>query len=217
MDKSIENYWQLRLEHLKTVLEKNNFEVHLAPRREDAARIVTEEILPAVQPASMSWGGSRTFVECGLYKQLRDMAEITVIDTYDTTLSDSDKMEQRRRALLVDLFFTSTNAVTEGGHLVNLDMIGNRVAGLTFGPRFVVVLAGRNKIVPDLEAAWDRIKTYAAPVNTMRLDKQTPCRTTSFCQDCSSPDRICNTWTITEKAYPKQRVKIVLINEDLGF
>ena len=217
MDKSIETYWPLRLEHLKTVLEKNNFEVHLAPRREDAARIVTENILPAVQPASMSWGGSRTFVECGLYKQLRDMTDITVVDTYDTTLSDSDKMEQRRRALLVDLFFTSTNAVTEDGHLVNLDMIGNRVAGLTFGPRFVVVLAGRNKIVPDLEAAWDRIKNYAAPVNTMRLEKKTPCRTTSFCQDCSSPDRICNTWTITEKAYPRQRVKIVLINEDLGF
>ncbi len=217
MDNPIEHYWQLRLEHLKTVLEKNNFEVYLAPRREDAARIVTEEILPAVKPASMSWGGSRTFVECGLYKQLRGMAELTVIDTYDTSLSDSDKMEQRRRALLVDLFFTSTNAVTESGHLVNLDMIGNRVAGLTFGPRFVVVLAGRNKIVPDLEAAWDRIKTYAAPVNTMRLDKKTPCQATSFCQDCSSPDRICNTWTITEKAYPKQRVKIVLINEDLGF
>jgi hypothetical protein len=217
MDNPIEHYWQLRLEHLKTVLEKNNFEVYLAPRREDAARIVTEEILPAVKPASMSWGGSRTFVECGLYKQLRGMAELAVIDTYDTSLSDSDKMEQRRRALLVDLFFTSTNAVTESGHLVNLDMIGNRVAGLTFGPRFVVVLAGRNKIVPDLEAAWDRIKTYAAPVNTMRLDKKTPCQATSFCQDCSSPDRICNTWTITEKAYPKQRVKIVLINEDLGF
>ena len=216
MDKSIETYWPLRLEHLKTVLEKNNFEVHLAPRREDAARIVTENILPAVQPASMSWGGSRTFVECGLYKQLRDMTDITVVDTYDTTLSDSDKMEQRRRALLVDLFFTSTNAVTEDGHLVNLDMIGNRVAGLTFGPRFVVVLAGRNKIVPDLEAAWDRIKNYAAPVNTMRLEKKTPCRTTSFCQDCSSPDRICNNWTITEKSYPQGRIKVILINQDLG-
>ena len=217
MDKPIEHYWQLRMEHLKTVLEKNNFEVFQAPRREDALRIVTEEILPAVKPASMSWGGSRTFVECGLYKQLRGMSEVTVIDTYDTTLSDSDKMEQRRRALLVDLFFTSTNAVTESGHLVNLDMIGNRIAALTFGPRFVVVLAGRNKIVPDLEAAWDRIKNYAAPVNTMRLEKKTPCQATSFCQDCSSPDRICNTWTITEKAYPKQRVKILLINEDLGF
>jgi len=217
MDKPIEHYWQLRMEHLQTVLEKNNFEVHLAARSEDAARIVTESILPAVKPASMSWGGSRTFVECGLYKQLRGMAEIDVIDTYDTSLSDSDKMEQRRRALLVDLFFTSTNAVTESGHLVNLDMIGNRIAGLTFGPRFVVVLAGRNKIVPDLEAAWDRIKNYAAPVNTMRLEKKTPCQATSFCQDCSSPDRICNTWTITEKAYPQKRVKIILINEDLGF
>jgi len=217
MEKPIEHYWQLRLEHLKTVLEKNNFEVHLAARPEDAVRIVTEEILPAVKPASMSWGGSRTFVECGLYKNLCGMAGPTIIDTYDTSVSDAEKMERRRQALLVDLFFTSTNAVTESGHLVNLDMIGNRIAALTFGPRFVVVLAGRNKIVPDLEAAWDRIKNYAAPVNTMRLEKKTPCQATAFCQDCSSPDRICNTWTITEKAFPKHRVKIVLINEDLGF
>jgi hypothetical protein len=217
MDKPIEHYWQLRIANLKTALEKNNFEVHLAPRSEDACRIVTEEILPAVNPASMSWGGSRTFVECGLYRQLREMAAIEVIDTYDTTLSDDAKMEQRRRALLVDLFFTSTNAVTEGGHLVNLDMIGNRIAGLTFGPRFVTVLVGRNKIVPDLESAWDRIKNYAAPVNTMRLKKKTPCQATSFCQDCNSPERICNTWSIMEKSFPKRRVKIILINEDLGF
>jgi len=217
MEKPIEHYWQVRLEHLKAVLEKNNFEVHVAPRPEDAVRIVIEEIVPAVKPASMSWGGSRTFVECGLYKNLRGMAGLSVIDTYDTALSEAEKMERRRQAMLVDLFFTSTNAVTESGHLVNLDMIGNRIAALTFGPRFVVVLAGRNKIVPDLEAAWDRIKNYAAPVNSMRLEKKTPCQAISFCQDCNSPDRICNTWTITEKAFPKHRVKIVLINADLGF
>ena len=217
MDKPIENYWQLRMEHLKSALENNNFEVYLADRTEDAAGIVTGTILPAVKPASMSWGGSRTFVECGLYRELRGMADIRVIDTYDTSLSDDQKMEQRRQALLVDLFFTSTNAVTERGHLVNLDMIGNRIAALTFGPKFVVVLIGRNKIVPDLETAWDRVKNYAAPVNTMRLEKKTPCQKTSFCQDCKSPDRICNTWTITEKSFPKKRVKIVLINEDLGF
>jgi L-lactate utilization protein LutB len=217
MDKPIEHYWQLRLENLKTALGKNNFEVYLAPRSEDAVRIVTEDILPAIKPASLSWGGSRTFVECGLYKQLREMADMTVIDTYDSTLSNADKMAQRRQALLVDVFFTSTNAVTESGHLVNLDMIGNRIAALTFGPKVVVVLIGRNKIVPDLENAWDRIKNFAAPLNTMRLDKKTPCQATSFCQDCNSPDRICNTWTITEKSFPKHRVKTILINEDLGF
>jgi hypothetical protein len=217
MEKPITHYWQLRLEHLKTALEKNNFEVHLAPRTEDVVPILIDDILPAVNPASMSWGGSRTFVESGLYKQLRGMDAITVIDTYDTAISDDEKMERRRQALLVDLFFTSTNAVTESGHLVNLDMIGNRIAALTFGPKFVVVLVGRNKIVPDLENAWDRIKNYAAPVNTMRLEKKTPCQATSFCQDCSSPERICNTWTITEKAFPPKRVKIILINDDLGF
>lgn len=217
MDKPIENFWQLRLDQLKTALEKNNFEVHIAPRSEDAARVVVDTILPALKPASMSWGGSGTFVECGLYRQLRNREDIAVIDTYDPALSDAEKMERRRQALLVDVFFTSANAVTESGHLVNLDMIGNRVAALTFGPRHVVVLIGRNKIVPDLENAWDRIKNFAAPLNTMRLDKKTPCRTTSFCQDCNSPDRICNTWTITEKSFPKQRVKIVLVNENLGF
>jgi hypothetical protein len=211
------HYWNLRIEALQKALGNNNFEVHVASGANDAASLVMDDILPAVKPASMSWGGSRTFVECGLYKQLRGREDIQVIDTYDTALSDADKMERRRQALLADLFFTSTNALTESGHLVNLDMIGNRVAALTFGPRAVIVLAGRNKIVPDLESAWDRIKNYAAPVNTMRLEKKTPCRSTAFCQDCSSPERICNTWTITEKSYPKHRIKVVLINEDLGF
>ena len=217
MKDPIRHYWQQRMETLKATLEKNNFEVYLAQRKEDAARIVTDQILPAVKPDSMSWGGSRTFVESGLYKQLLETDAIRILDTYDTKIPDDEKMERRRQALLVDLFFTSTNAITERGHLVNLDMIGNRIAALTFGPRCVVVVAGRNKIVPDLESAWDRIKNYAAPVNTMRLEKKTPCQVTSFCEDCNSTERICNTWTITEKSFPKHRVKIILINDDHGF
>jgi hypothetical protein len=117
---------------------------------------------------------------------------------------------------VVDLYLTGTNAVTEDGCLVNLDMIGNRVAALTFGPKKVVVFVGRNKIVSDLESAMYRIKDYAAPTNAMRLNCKTPCVKTSECADCKSPGRICNTWTITEKSYPKERVTVVLINEDLG-
>ena len=37
-----------------------------------------------------------------------------------------------------------------------------------------------------------------------------------YCEECKSRDRICNTWTITEKSSPKGRVKVVLINEALG-
>ena len=117
---------------------------------------------------------------------------------------------------MVDLFITGTNAVTETGQLVNLDMLGNRVAALTFGPKNVILFIGRNKLVADVEEAMYRVKSYVAPTNAMRLDMKTPCVKTSYCEECNSPARICNTWTITEKSLPKGRVKIVLINQDLG-
>ena len=125
-------------------------------------------------------------------------------------------LERRRQALQADLFITGTPAVTETGQMENLDMIGNRIGALTFGPKWVIVLVGRNKIAADLDEAMFRVKNYVAPVNSMRLDKKTPCVKTSYCEECKSPDRICNTWTITEKSFPKGRVKVVLINEDLG-
>ena len=138
-------------------------------------------------------------------------------EPYDKNLSPDETLERRRQSLLVDLYLTGTNAVTESGQLVNLDMIGNRIGGITFGPKHVIILVGRNKISSDLDEALFRVKNYAAPVNTMRLDKKTPCAKTSYCEECKSPDRICNTWTITEKSFPKGRVKVVLINDDLGF
>ena len=217
MDKPIENYWKIRLEDLKESLEENNFEVFLANSSNDAKSIVLEEILPKVSAKTVSWGGSTTFIETGLYDDIKNNPDLEVLDVYDKNLSDEEKNSLRRKALLVDLFITGTNAITETGNLVNLDMYGNRTAGITFGPKNVLILVGRNKIVPDLEDAMFRIKNYAAPVNSMRLDKKTPCIKTSFCEECKSPDRICNTWTITEKSFPKGRIKVVLINEDLGF
>ena len=217
MDKPIENYWKLRLADLKPALESNNFDVYLADDCQAACSIVLEDILPQLKPSSMSWGGSMTFqVASGLYDRLKDYPNLEVLDTYAANLSDEQKNELRRQALLTDLFITGTNAITESGQLVNLDMIGNRIGGLTFGPKWVIILVGRNKLAANLEEAMYRIKNYVAPTNAMRLDKKTPCVKTSYCEECSSPGRICNTWTITEKSYPKGRVKVVLINEDLG-
>jgi L-lactate utilization protein LutB len=217
MDRPIEQYWEKRLESIRKTLEDNNFEVFLAQDSNHAKRIVLEEILPKTGAKSVSWGGSLTFIDTGLYDHLKKDAVLEVIDTFDKSIPGEEFLERRRKALLVDLFITGTNAITETGKLVNLDMIGNRVAAITFGPKHVVILVGRNKIVPDIEDAMARITEYAAPANTIRLDKKTPCAKTSHCEDCKSPDRICNTWTITEKSFPKGRVKVVLINESLGF
>jgi len=216
VDKPLENYWSIRLEELKTTLEANNFDVHLAADSAAARTIVVDEILPKTGARSVSFGGSLTAVGAGLFQTFKNRTDLSLIDTLDKQVPFEELMERRRQSLLVDLFITGSNAVTEDGQLVNLDMFGNRVAALTFGPKHVVVVVGRNKIVPSLDDAMFRVKNIAAPANAMRLDKKTPCVKTSYCEECKSPDRICNTWTITEKSFPKGRVKVVLINQDLG-
>lgn len=217
MDKPIEHYWHRRLADLKKALESNNFEVFLAEDESEARKIVLDDILPKLGAKSVAWGGSLTFGATGLYEILKDDPTLDVIDTYDRTIPAEEMLERRRKALLADLFITGTNAVTEGGELVNLDMIGNRVAAIVFGPRNVIVLIGRNKVVSDLDEAVFRVKNYSAPVNAMRLDKKTPCTETAYCEDCKSPDRICNAWSIVEKSFPKGRIKVILINGNLGF
>lgn len=213
---AMEKYWELRLSNCKKALEKNNFNAFIAQTPADAKQIVLERILPGLDIQSVSWGDSVTLYETGILPYFKKKPGIRFIETFSKKISREQSMARRREAILTDLFFTGTNAVIESGMLVNLDMIGNRVGGITFGPKHVVIMVGRNKIVPDLEAAMLRIKNYAAPANAIRHGKKTPCAKTSVCMDCSSPDRICNIWTIHEKSHPKGRIRVILINQDLG-
>lgn len=217
MEKPAELYWSLRLEEVRNALEKNNFEAFIAKDTGTAKAIVEDNIIAGMKPRSISWGGSMTFMASGIYDSLKNSKDYEIIDTYDRQRYTPEEVaERRRQALLTDLFITGTNAVTEAGHLVNLDMLGNRVGAITYGPRHVIILVGRNKIVADLDDAMFRIKNYVAPVNAMRLEMKTPCVKSGRCADCKSPGRICNMWTITEKSFPKGRIKVVMINQDLG-
>ncbi|UJX39579.1 lactate utilization protein [Desulfovibrio sp. JY] len=216
MQAPIETYYAKRLEDVAQALRDNHFKAHVVADAAAARDLFLQEILPAAGAKTVAYGGSGTMLATGLPTDLAAMPDIDVIDTLDKTLTAEQAYERRRQALLTDLFLTGTNAVTEDGMLVNLDMIGNRACAIAFGPRQVVVFVGRNKIVPDLTAAMCRIKEYAAPTNAMRLSKKTPCVRTSRCEDCGSPERICNVWTITEKSFPRGRVTVICINQDLG-
>ena len=216
MEKPIEVYWRIRLKEVATALEANNFAVYQASDLDAAKTIVMEQIFPGTGAKSVSWGGSMTLMSSGICDALKSVPGLEILDTSDRTLTPEENSALRRRSLLVDLFIVGTNAVTEEGVLVNLDMLGNRVGAINFGAKNVIILVGRNKIVPDLDAAMFRIKNYAAPANAMRLEKKTPCTKTSYCEECKSPDRICNVWSITEKSYPKGRIRVILINQDLG-
>ena len=213
---ALNKYWKPRLKDCKAALEENNFSAFIAETPSEAKGIINDEILPEIKVTSVSWGDSMTLYETDILPYFKENPEIRLIETFAENLSREKSMERRREAILTDLFLTGTNAVIESGMLVNLDMIGNRVGGITFGPKFVVIVVGRNKIVSDLGEAMDRIKNYAAPANAIRHGKKTPCVKTSYCMDCKSPDRICNVWTIHEKSHPKGRIKVILINQDLG-
>ena len=212
----ISKYWERRLSDCKNSLEKNNFDAFIAETPSEAKTIVVDKILPLIDIKSVSWGDSLTLYSTEILEYFRSKSEIKLIETFAENISREKIMERRRKAILADLFFTGTNALVDSGMLVNLDMIGNRVGGITFGPKYVVIMVGRNKIVQNLDEAMKRIKNIAAPQNAIRHSQKTPCVKTSYCMDCKSPDRICNIWTIHEKSYPKGRIKVILINRDLG-
>jgi L-lactate utilization protein LutB len=213
----LQEFWRIRLDGVKTSLEKNNFEAFVADSSDEARRLVMEDILSSTGAKTVSWGGCMTMEEIGLGEALRGRPDLTGIDPMEGGMS----MEHMRKAFSADLFFAGANAVTQAGQLVNLDMLGNRISAISFGPTHVAILAGRNKIVPDLEAAMDRIRKYVSPAHARRvsalgLEMDTPCMKTATCNNCNSPTRICNAWSIIEKSFPPTRIKVVLINEDLG-
>ncbi len=193
MPDPIDTYWQLRLERCRRALEKNNFEVFAASDVQEAGTLFKDRILPSLEVKVASWADSMTLEATGVLDTIRADPGIRMIETFDTTIFQEERLERRRQALLADLFFTGSNAVTETGVLVNLDMVGNRVAGLTFGPKHVVLFIGRNKIVPTLNDAMQRVKTVAAPANAIRHPGlKTPCIKTAVCMDCRSPPRRSN-------------------------
>ena len=198
-------------------VEENNFEVYTVGSKEKVKNLILDEIFPKLPFESVSWGDSMSILSTEIIQEVENLPNVRLLKTFEEGVPREELIERRRQALLVDVFLTGSNAITESGQLVNLDMVGNRVAGITFGPKNVIIVVGRNKIVKGIEEAMERVKNYAAPLNAIRHPAwKTPCVKTSYCMDCKSPQRICNTWTITEKSYPKGRIQIVIVNEDLG-
>lgn len=200
-----------RLLRTKAALEANRMEAYVVESAADVAPLVKTMIEPG---SVVSNGGSATFGECGLYDVFRS-GDYDYIDR-DGAVGEM-KNELARLALMADWYIASANAIAETGEIVEMDGNGNRVAALSFGPTNVLLIAGRNKIEPTLEAARARVRATAAPANTHRFSAATPCATTGKCIDCSSPGRICSLELILHQQLRENRIKVILVNEDLGF
>ncbi|MBO5200718.1 MAG: lactate utilization protein [Clostridia bacterium] len=202
-------------------LEKNNMEVYVADTKADIVPIVKSLLKKG---DVISCGGSMTLNECGVFDLMKN-GDYIFLDRSVQGLTREEIMEIYRKTFSADAFLTSANAVTEKGELVNVDGNGNRVAAVTFGPRQVICIVGANKIVPDVEAAFRRVKTVAAPKNAIRLNTNTPCRTLGHCicpdkgpaDGCLSPDRLCAHYAVHGYQRQKGRIKVILCPEELGY
>ena len=193
-------------------LERRHFEAYYCPT---AAEAIKKALSLMPEGSSVSWGGSMTIRDMGLTKAVKE-GNYSVIDR-DTAANPAEMREMHRQGLLTDFYLTSTNALSEDGVLVNIDGTGNRVAAISFGPSNVIVLAGLNKVAQDVDAAIKRVRSYVAPVNSMRFMGKTPCAIDGTCHNCVSEECNCNQVLVTRVCRPAGRIKVILIGEELGF
>ncbi len=215
IDKAIETgewYKETLAHRVIHSLEKNNMAGFYVKTKEEALQKALS-LIP--EGSTVGFGGSLSLDQIGIKDVLRD-GNYNFKDRDKPGLSEEELNKIRREGLLADVYLSSTNAITVDGKLVNIDGTGNRVAALAFGPSKVIIIAGTNKIVPDVDAAIQRIKSYVTPIHARRRDRPVPCAQTGKCIDCHVPLRSCNIVVTIEGQRQKGRITVIIVGEELG-
>lgn len=223
MDDSKKTIIKMSIDKTIDNLKKNNMQAFYMDNCE-AARNKVKELLK--EGETVGCGGSVSLQEAGIVDILRS-GNYNFLDRQAAkTREEADEIA--RKALLCDTFFSSSNAITEDGLLYNVDGFSNRIAGIVFGPKSVIIVAGYNKIVKNLDEAEKRVKSIAAPANCIRLNCETYCKETGECMSLSKSDgsmadgcrteaRICANFLISSKQRIKDRIKVIIVGEELGY
>lgn len=203
---------QMLGEKIIKALKERNIEAFYTESKEDALAKALE-LIP--EGSTVAWGGSMSIEEIGLKKAICE-------GNYNELNRDLAKTPEEKRAIELatydtDFFLTSANAISEDGVIVNIDGNANRVSAIAFGPRNVIMIVGMNKVVKDAENALSRARNEAAPINAQRFGIDTPCKKTGACFDCLSPTSICCQFLVTRRSMHAGRMKVILVNEELGF
>ena len=216
MNKNIDLINKKRLEKVKAALEKNNMNAYIAENSAEACEIAQTLMKEGTLVGS---GGSQTLIDCGMMDILRS-GKYEYLDREGA----SDVDEIFRKAFYADYYLTSSNAVTENGELYNVDGNSNRVACICYGPKNVIMIVGRNKIVRSIDDAIRRVKMVAAPANCARLGVDSYCAHAGECQevdgsmaDGCAGNRICCSYVVSSFQRKKGRINVILVDEELGF
>lgn len=213
MDTNLIFVIEKRIERTIKNLQRNNMNGYYVKTEEELFNLLGNLIS---NKTIVSVGGSMTLFETGVIDYLRNR-DITFLDRYQEGLKKEDRKQLFREVFSVDTFLTSSNAITEKGEIYNVDGSGNRVAAMIYGPDKVIVIAGYNKIVKDLEEAKLRNMMISAPANVKRLNMDNPCLQTGYCVHCNSSEKICNIHTVIDRQFDKDRIHVIFLNEEYGY
>lgn len=197
---------------LAAALESRNMEAYYVQTKEEAVAKALE-LIP--QGSSIGMGGASSVKECGLYDAIA--AGNYEFWDRDKVSTAEEKEALARRSLDADYFLGSVNAMSEDGVFVNIDGNANRIAAYAYGPKNVLLIVGMNKVVKTAEDALARARNEAAPINAQRFGLETPCSVNGSCANCKSEQCICCQILVTRFSRLKNRFKIILVNEPLGF
>jgi len=206
-------YYENMLKDTVKALVQRAFDAKYFTTTEKACDYVMQQI---PKDKTVGIGGSVTIRELGIIEKLEKQGNEVTHHWKKDIPKESDK-EIRKKEGLADYYLTSANAITKDGDIINIDGIGNRVAHMIYGPDNVIIIAGYNKIVTDIDEGILRSKEIAAVINAHRIGSKTPCAATGKCVDCNAPGRICRVTTIIQYRPWQTNISVLLINEDLGF
>lgn len=196
---------------LKKSLENKGYEVLTFATGTEAAEALDERI----DGKTVGIGGSLTVHQMGLFEKLSGH---NTVYWHDEVPEGMTPVQTRSAATRAQVYVSSVNGISEQGEIVNIDNTGNRVAAISYGPEEVFLIAGKNKVAPDFEAALHRARNVAAPLNAKRLNRKTPCAVKADrCYDCKSPDRICRNLSVLWTKPAGAHYTVVLIDEELGY
>ena len=214
MDNTYQNWLGEKLgERCVKAFKKHGFDAHFVSSVEEAKKLILGMVSGY---ESFGFAGSDTTRSLGVLEELKSMGK-TVFDHWQKDLSKEEDLEIRLQQGRCDCFFCSANAISATGEVVNVDGVGNRTSGMGFGPKKVIVVAGMNKVRPDLDSALKRVWEVAGPMRAKSLNMETPCAETGVCSDCNAPQRICRVTTILHRKPMLTDVSVVLVNQNLGF
>jgi hypothetical protein len=211
------------LSRVASNLKKRGFGVSIANSIEEAKSLL-KRYLSGFQ--SVGIGDSATLKQIDIMAILKEL-RVRVVNPFEEGLSvsktDPAFYEILKESLKAEVFLASVNAITIDGLLVNIDRAGNRICGTVFGPRSVILIIGRNKVVPNFSEAYARLKQIVAPSHAKTKGRLTPCASNGTCCEYrdktkidSSRDRLCNALLILEGKPLFTNIEIILLDCDLG-